>query len=131
MNGQSQPTQPAKNGGVRPGAGRPPGSRSVRVVMREKLITAYVGALGGADRVGPIVMQDVERAVDLVMLARDMRAAVRQGTAQVSDLTRLEGAADRAVRRLNLPAPGSTVPVMDLHDHAAKRAAMRANPQTG
>jgi hypothetical protein len=39
------------------------------------------------------------------------------------------GAADRAVRRLGLPAPNAAAPVMDLHDHAAKRAAMRANPQ--
>ena len=113
--------QPVQNGGVRPGAGRPPGSRSVRVVMREKLITAYADAIGGSAR-NPIVMQDIERAADLVMLAREMRASVRQGTAKISDLTRLEGAADRAVRRLNLPAPNAAAPVMDLHDHAAKRA---------
>jgi hypothetical protein len=96
--------------------------------MREKLIAAYVEALGGSARVGPIVMQDIERAVDLVMLSREMRASVRQGAAKVSDLTRLEGAADRAVRRLNLPAPNTAAPVMDLLDHAAKRALERANP---
>jgi len=53
------------------------------------------------------------------MLARDMRAAVRQGTAKVSDLTRLEGAADRAVRRLNLPAASTAAAVPSIHDHIA------------
>jgi hypothetical protein len=125
MNAQSQP---AKSGGVRPGAGRPVGSRSVRAVMREKLIAGYAQALGDAARTNPIVMQDVERAADLVLLARDMRAAVRQGTAKVSDLTRMESTADRAVRRLGLPAPNAAAAVMDLHDHAAKRALERANP---
>jgi hypothetical protein len=115
----AQSSQPVQNGGVRPGAGRPVGSRSVRVVMREKLIAAYVEALGGSDRVGPIVMQDIERAVDLVLLAREMRASVRQGSAKVSDLTRLEGAADRAVRRLNLPAPNAAAPG---DDRPARRA---------
>ncbi|SIO50107.1 hypothetical protein SAMN05443247_06634 [Bradyrhizobium erythrophlei] len=130
MTSTTQSSQPVQNGGARPGAGRPAGSRSVRVVMREKLIAAYVDALGGSARVGPIVMQDIERAVDLVLLAREMRTSVRQGSAKVSDLTRLEGAADRAVRRLNLPAPGSAAPVLDLHDHVARRAAERANPPT-
>jgi hypothetical protein len=86
---------------------------------RPQLIAAYVDALGGADRINPIQMTDIERCVDLILLARDMRAAVRHGTAKVADLTRLEGAADRAVRRLNLPAPGSGARVMTLDDHIA------------
>jgi hypothetical protein len=106
--------------------GRPVGSLGARG-RRRQMVAAYVAALGGSDRVGPIVMQDVERAVDLVLLARDMRGQVRQGSAKVSDLTRLEGAADRAVRRLNLPAPGRAAPVMGLHDIVARRAAERAN----
>jgi hypothetical protein len=118
-------TQPGQRGGFRPGAGRPVGSKTqtARMVMREQLVAAYVEALGGTDRVGPIVMQDVERAVDLVLLAREMRAAVRQGTAKISDLTRLEGAADRAVRRLNLkPGAAAAAPADDawgkfLADH--------------
>ena len=92
------------------------------MVMREQLVAAYVEALGGTDRVGPIVMQDVERAVDLVLLAREMRAAVRQGTAKISDLTRLEGAADRAVRRLNLRPPKAAAAI-GLDDIVAKHAA--------
>jgi hypothetical protein len=87
--------------------------------MREKLIAAYVEALGG--NVGPIVLANVERAADLEMLAREMRDAVRRGVAKVSDMTRLEGAADRAVRRLGLPAAKAAAP-MGLHDIVARHA---------
>jgi hypothetical protein len=118
MSAQSQPATATR----RP-VGRPVGSRHVRAVMREKLIAAYVAALGGADRISPIQLQDVERAVDLVLLARDMRASVRQGSAKVSDLTRLEGAADRAVRRLNLPAASTAAPAQSFADYLAQPAA--------
>jgi hypothetical protein len=119
---QSQPA-PTRTGG------RPPGAVGARG-RREKLTAAYVEACGGAGRVSAIQMEDIQRAVDLVMLAREMRGQVRQGLAKVSHLTTLEGAADRAVRRLNLPAPDTAVPMMDLHDHAAKRAAERAKAQS-
>ena len=92
--------------------GRPLGSVGARG-RRQQLVAAYIEALGG--NVGPIVMQDVERAVDLVLLARDMRAAVRQGTAKVSDLTRLEGASDRAIRRLGIK-PGAVAKVVPLRE---------------
>jgi hypothetical protein len=94
---------------------KPNQTRAAR--QRKEMVADFVAALGG--RISPIQLQDVERAVDLVMLARDMRASVRQGAAKVSDLTRLEGAADRAVRRLNLPAPSRAAPVMTLNDHVA------------
>jgi hypothetical protein len=96
---------------------------------KPQLIAAFVQALGGRDRIGPLVMLDIERAVDLTLIAAEQRAAVRLGTAKLADLTRLEGAADRAIRRLGLPPPGSAAPVMDLHDHAAKRALERAKAQ--
>ena len=126
----STQSQPAKHGGARPGAGRPDGSRSVRVVMREKLITAYVDALGAGARDNPIVMEDIHRAADLVLLAREARHGVRQGTVKLADMTRLEGAADRAVRRLNLPEPGRSKtaqrygraePVPTLQDYFANQ----------
>jgi hypothetical protein len=95
--------------------------RRQEIERRQSLVDGYVQALGGADRVSAIQMQDVERATDLVLLARDMRAAVRQGTAKISDLTRLEGAADRAVRRLNLPPPHAAAPVPTLAEYLAQR----------
>jgi hypothetical protein len=96
--------------------------------MREKLIAAYVDALGGSDRISPIQLQDVERCVDMVMLARTARADLAAGRATINNVVKLENAADRAVRRLNLPAPDARAPVSSLYDHAARRTAERANP---
>lgn len=90
---------------------------------KPQMIAAYVEALGGADRVNPILMIDIERAAELVLLAREMRQSVRQGAAKVADLTRLEGAADRAVRRLNLPPPNAAAPVPTLQDYVASKQA--------
>ena len=105
-----------------PAPGRPVGSLGARG-RRRQLVSAYVAALGGKARLTEIQTQDVERAVDLIEMARSMRAAVRAGTAKVSDLTRLEGAADRAVRRLNLPAPNAAVPTLSqyLVEHEAEQ----------
>jgi hypothetical protein len=92
----------------RPDAGvkyrKPNQTRGAR--QRKEMIAAYVSALGGSARVSPIQLQDVTRAVDLVMLARTARAELAAGKTTINDLVKLEGAADRAVRRLALPAPG-------------------------
>jgi hypothetical protein len=89
--------------------------RQQEMQRRQEMVAGYIAALGGADRISPIQMADIERAADLVMLARDMRAAVRAGTARVSHLTTLESTADRAVRRLNLPPPGSAAPTISQY----------------
>jgi hypothetical protein len=82
---------------------KPNQTRAAR--QRKEMIADFVAALGGVDRVSPIVMTDIERAVDMTMLALDMRRrALRGDKVAITDLTRLEGAADRAVRRLRLPA---------------------------
>jgi hypothetical protein len=98
-------------------------ARGEAMASRQQLVDSYIAALGGDARTNPIVMQDVERCADLVLLARDMRAAVRQGTAKVSDLTRLEGAADRAVRRLNLKPGAAAAPAQTLQQYLADRQA--------
>jgi hypothetical protein len=76
--------------------------------LRKEMIAAYVSALGGSDRVNPIQLQDVARCVDLILLAQTARAELAAGKIRttINDVVKLEGAADRAVRRLNLPAPG-------------------------
>jgi hypothetical protein len=49
------------------------------------------------------MMTDIVRAADLALIAERARAdALRGGS--VSDIVRLEGAADRAVRRLGIKA---------------------------
>jgi hypothetical protein len=94
---------------------------------KPQLMDAYVAALGEGVRANPIIMLDVERAADLVLMAAEMRVAVRLGTAKVADLGRLEGHADRAVRRLNLPGPskvsryGKAEPVPTLQDYFANQ----------
>jgi hypothetical protein len=95
---------------------------------KPQMIQAYVDALGG--NVTEIQRADIERAIDLTLIASELRTAVRLGTAKVSQLTTLEGHADRARRRLGLPEPGNAAPVMGLHDIVARRAAERANPPT-
>jgi hypothetical protein len=79
-------------------------------------VNAYVRALGGRARVTAIQLQDVERAVDLVLLAKTARAELAAGKATVNDVVKLENSADRAVRRLNLPPP-SAAPVQTLQDY--------------
>lgn len=80
-------------------------------VRRQQLTEGYIAALGGV--VNAMQLEDVERAVDLVMLARGMRAKALRGEAKVRELSQLEVAADKAVRRLNLPAPNAA-PVRTL-----------------
>jgi hypothetical protein len=103
--------------------GRPPGINR----RRRELVNSYVQALGG--RVSPVQMVEIERAASLTLLAQNMRAAALRGEAiEISDLTRLEGTLDRAIRRLGIKPGATGAPVMTLHDHAAKRALERANP---
>jgi hypothetical protein len=104
----------ATKGRPTPAYRKPTQTRAGR--LRQEMVAGYIAALGGADRISPIQMADIERAADLVMLARDMRAAVRQGTARVSHLTTLESTADRAIRRLGLPKPGKAASVQTLRD---------------
>jgi hypothetical protein len=107
--------QPYRNVG-----GRPPGVNR----RRKDLIDGYIETLGGRSSVTPLQMVDIERAVALTLLAQETRAkALRGETVKIADLTRLEGAADRAVRRLGIK-PGSTakrvVPLRDRLRGAAR-----------
>jgi hypothetical protein len=95
--------------------------RQEAIKWRNDLIDAYVAALGGPDRVSAITRQDCERAADMAILALNLRRRALRGDASVaiSDLTRVEGCADRAVRRLNLPPPNAAAPVPTLADYLA------------
>jgi hypothetical protein len=112
MSSQAQPL-PRNVGGRPPGIAR----------RRRDLVEAYVQALGGPARVTPVQRVEIERAASLVLLAADMRDRALRGEAvAITDLTRLEGTADRAIRRLNLPAPDAA-PVQTLADYIARRHA--------
>jgi hypothetical protein len=100
------------------------------MTWRQDLIDSYITALGGPDRVTAIQRQDCERCADMTALALNMRRRALRGdpSVKIDDLTRLEGACDRARRRLALPAPGAAAAVTSLHDIVARRSAERANP---
>jgi hypothetical protein len=105
-------------GGARPGAGRPFGSQS----PRNRMIAAYCAALG--TNVTEIVRRNVERVVDLELLAAAARAAALRGEESIGNVTRLEIQASKAVRMLNLPEPGAAVaPVQTVADYWAARGA--------
>jgi hypothetical protein len=72
--------------------------------QRKEMIADFVAALGG--NVSPIVLRNITRAVDLSVLASTARAELAAGKTTINDVVKLEGAADRAVRRLNLK-PGA------------------------
>jgi hypothetical protein len=114
MDSQSQ----AKPASTAP-SGRPVGSLGARG-RRQQLVAAYVEALGGKARVTAIQLQDITRAVDLVTLASKARAALAAGNATINDVVKLEGAADRAVRRLGLPPPNAAPPVPSLAEYLAQ-----------
>ena len=87
--------------------------RQQEIQRRRELIDGYVAALGGADRVNAIQMVEIERVVDMSLLAEAMRARALRGEAiDIGELVRLEGAVSRVIRSLNLPPPGAApVPI--------------------
>jgi hypothetical protein len=110
--------QPTKLAGV--------DNRSTHGRRRRDLIRGYVAAMGGPDKVSPATMNDVTRAADLVALAEKMRGDALRGDAfDLSDLIRLEGAADRAVRRLAIK-PGQKPAGPTLQEYMAAKAAQKA-----
>jgi hypothetical protein len=100
---------------------------------RRDLIEAFADALGGSQALSEVQMIDVRRAAELVAVTEEVRAAaLKQGGAAVDlhELIKLEGAADRAVRRLCLKAEGKPA-APSLAEHLAKRAAERAGARSG
>jgi hypothetical protein len=110
MTAEASKTEATK-GRPEPAFRKPTQTRAGR--LRKEMIAAYVDALGGSARVNPIQLQDVARCVDLILLAQTARAELAAGkTTTINDVVKLEGAADRAVRRLCLPAPGQSKSAM-------------------
>ena len=109
----------ATKGKPEPAFRKPTQTRAGR--QRQKLVAAYVAALGGSGRISPIQLQDVERCVDMVLLAKTARAELAAGKTTVNDVVKLENAADRAVRRLNLPAPKAAAPGLTFADFLASQ----------
>jgi hypothetical protein len=125
MSAQIQPTPVRRRA---PGAGRPIGSGHGREMELARRIAAYVQALGGVDRVGALMLTDIERCAEMRLLAKAARAKLAAGRTTINDVVKLENAADRAERRLGLPAPNAGAPTGGLHDIVDRARSERANP---
>ena len=70
------------------------------------MIETYVRALGGWDTITEGQLADVVRASELTAIAEETRFAALKGGTEVDleALVRVEGIADRAVRRLGIGA---------------------------
>jgi hypothetical protein len=101
---QSPADKPPTRGGILDG-------RTRRARRRRELIAAYSSALGGDAALTEGQLTDIRRAAELTALSEASRARAMQegagGPGEVSALVRLESASARAVRSLNLPAPGA------------------------
>jgi hypothetical protein len=82
--------------------------RSAAGVRVRRLITQFVKELGGPDAVSLTMMPKVRRAAELIVTAEELRASTLRGERPTDlamlALVRLEGIADRAVRRLHIGA---------------------------
>jgi hypothetical protein len=86
----------------------------------------YTAALGGRDKITDGQLTDIVRAAELVALAEEARfIALTKGGADLSALSRLEGCADRAVRRLRI-GQKCEPSRLTLAEHLANRAAQIA-----
>jgi hypothetical protein len=97
--------------------------RQQEIERRKQIVDGYVQKLGGIERVNALQRVEIERVVDMTLLAEGMRARALRGEAiNIGDLVRLEGALSRVLRSLNLPPPGRAAPADDawakfLSDH--------------
>jgi hypothetical protein len=94
--------------------------RTVVARRRQELIALYAAAMGGIDVLTDGQAVDVRRAAELTALAEAARAqTMRDGTADAAKLSamiRLEGAAERARKALNIRpvmASNSVVPLRE------------------
>jgi hypothetical protein len=77
----------------------------------QRLVAHFTVELGGLDRVGGVQMVRIRRAAELVVAAELKRASLLRGEpVDTLALGQLEGHADRALRRLGLPAPKPVEP---------------------
>jgi hypothetical protein len=88
---------------------------------RADLIVQFIAASGGRDRITEGQLGDIVRAAELVALAEDARLTALKGGSEVDlvALVRLEGVADRAVRRLGIPSAAGKPVEVDLKAYLA------------
>jgi hypothetical protein len=102
--------------------------RSAAAKRVTKLVGLFVAELGGSDAVSPTTMLKVRRAAELVVTTEELRASTLSAEHPPTDLAmlalvRLEGIADRAVRRLGLGLEHKPPPAPTLQQYLAQIAA--------
>jgi hypothetical protein len=105
--------------------------RSATAKRINKLVALFTAELGGEDAVSPTMALKVRRAAELVVTTEEMRASTLSSEHPPTDLAmlalvRLEGIADRAVRRLGIDdrrrEPGGDAGLATLMAAAAQEA---------
>lgn len=111
---------PRRSGGV---SGRSAEGRRIR-----DLLESYISSLGGYAALSDSQLNDARRAAELTALAERARAQALQqsGVVDLTALVKLEGAADRAVRRLGIAPGAHSKPAAILSDYLAAMANQKA-----
>lgn len=106
--------------------------RRTRIARRIAAITsALLSWMGGDEAMTPLQRTDIRRAAELTALAEDARArALRAAQPDLAVVVKLEGAADRAVRRLkcNPPEEHATFAERLAHELAESAGAVSSEP---
>ena len=93
------------------------------------LLRGFLRAMGNP---GDAVLQsNALRAAELMVAGEIARAKLLEGTGDADTVVRLEGAADRALKRLGLPKTPPMSGPTTLAEHLARRAAERAGERPG
>jgi hypothetical protein len=90
---------------------------------RADLIEQFIAELGGADAVNPVMMLKIRRAAELAVVSEELRAATMRGALHsdvaLLSLARIEGMADRALRRLRLDQKREPAAAPGLREYLA------------
>jgi len=101
-------------------------SRTARRV--KELAAGYIAQLGGGD-VDAATLAAVKKAAELVVVAEKLRGrALRGESIDLSEMVKVQGVADRAVRALGIK-PGKPV-LPSLAEHLARCVAERAGERS-
>lgn len=93
-----------------------------------ELVAVFTGQLGGS--LDALQRETVTRAAELTVAAESMRKrSLRGETIDIAELIKLENAASRAVRGLNLGRQAARKP--SLREHLANRAARVTDAPSG
>jgi hypothetical protein len=113
--------------------GRRVDRRTREAHLVSKLVSDLCAQIGDASR-SPLVLADITRCAELTVLAASARAhAMRSGGTMfdAESIARIEGAADRARRRLSVPSRASGEPTLAQYLASLPTEEVTANAMSG